>query len=151
MDAERPAEYRAPRVVEVKHPRQHAGVVVTEAIPMALVERSGRIDRVMRLQRKGSEQRRAVECDAKRFDRVQKRPLRSAELSFVEPGDAIAADIGPFDARGPTADACEVKVVRRVAAARFRGELGNEPWRSEIGDDGITAIDDPLARFGDGS
>src|SRR5215831_19496655 len=99
-----------PAKVQVQHAGEHAYVVVAESIAMTLIERSGRIQRVVTFKIKQSEQRGSIDCDPQPCQRGPQHGLCRRRRPFVEPQGAIATDVAALDAVLTAADARRTEI-----------------------------------------
>ena len=133
VNAQRPAVGHTPRLVEIQRAGQDARIVVAEAVAMAAIERAGRIERVVALEREQPEEARTVERDSQLLERVEERLLGRSEGLLVEPQERIAADVATLDAIRAAADAGGAKIARGVAAPRLGGERGDQSAEAKLG------------------
>ena len=92
---------RRPILVQIQHARDDARVVVAESVAMPAVERAGRIERIVALERVQPEEELGLSASRSAASACAARALRRASGVLVEPQDAIAANVAALDAAPP--------------------------------------------------
>src|SRR5215472_9486160 len=144
-DAQRSAVGGRPAKVQVEHAGEHAYVVVAKSVAMTLIERSGRIHRVVPFEIEQSEHGSSIDCDPQSCQRGPQCGLCRRRCPFVEPQRAIAADVTALDAVLSAADTRRAELAGGIAASRLARECLHDGRREEVRHDCDAILGDGIA------
>src|SRR4029078_12813488 len=123
-------------------------LVVPKPVARPAIEGAGRIQRVVALERIEAEEQTAVERRLQCRERLPERNFGRAARMLVEPKNAIAANVGAFDARRAPPDARRMKLAGRVSKPRLGANSARSLLRQECGIDRPAALFDRRANPG---
>ncbi len=139
MKPQRAAVGRPPVVVQIhdkgQDARRRIRTIGREAVAVTRIERTGWVDRVVRLEIPQPEIERRIDALAQKSERTDERPLGSRRRRFVEPQDSIAAIVGPLGPRIAAPDTGRPKRALRVARNRMLAQRTRNIRRDEAGND----------------